>query len=96
MLSFFDFAGLLYEVALLFYVAVIGIIASSFGMAYATYLAFNMSCKSFGGTVFDGSSILGRKNVIEAEDAVGITITTLNLISALLLFSAAISFARRY
>lgn len=91
-LGFFDFAGILYELAPLFYVVVLGIFASSGGMFFSTYLAFFMPCKSTFNSPIDVSL---SKNVFEAEDPVGITVTTLNLISGLLLFTAAISFARR-
>lgn len=95
-LSFFDFAGILYEVKLLFVAAVLGILASGAMMAYATYMAFHMSCKSAFNSVFDTASILGAKNVIEANDEYGITIMVLDLLCACLLISAAISFSRTY
>lgn len=95
-LSFFDFAGILYEVSLLFIVAVVGIFASGVMMLYATYMDFHMSCKSAFNTVFDTASLLGAKNVIEANDEVGIAIMVLDLLAALLLISAAISFSRTY
>lgn len=95
-LSFFDFAGVLYEITLLFVAAVIGIFASGAMMLYATYMAFHMSCKSAFNSVFDTANLLGNKNVIEAQDEVGIAIMVLDLICALLLISAAISFSRTY
>lgn len=95
-LSFFDFAGVLYEITLLFVAAVIGIFASGAMMLYATYMAFHMSCKSALGGPFDTANLLGAKNVIEANDEVGIAIMVLDLICACLLISAAISFSRTY
>lgn len=95
-LSFFDFAGILYEVTLLFLVASIGIFASAAMMLYATYMAFHMSCKSAFNSVFDTANLLGAKNVIEANDEVGITIMVLDLLCACMLISAAISFSRTY
>lgn len=95
-LSFFDFAGILYDVKLLFVTAVLGIFASACMMVYATYVAFNMSCKSAFNSVFDTASLTGSKNVIEANDEVGILIMALDLIAALLLIAAAISFSRTY
>lgn len=95
-LSFFDFAGVLYEVTLLFVAATIGIFASGAMMLYATYMAFHMSCKSALGTLFDTANLLGSKNVIQAQDEVGIAIFVLDLIAACLLISAAISFSRTY
>lgn len=95
-LSFFDFAGVLADVTLLFVMAVLGIFATSAMMLYATYMAFHMSCKSAFNSVFDTANLLGSKNVIEANDEVGISIMVLDLISALLLISAAISFSRTY
>lgn len=92
-LSFFDFAGLLYDVKLLFVAAVLGIFAAGGMMLYATYIAFHMSCKSAINSLID---TLGSKNVIEASDEVGIAIMVLDLIAALLLISAAISFSRTY
>lgn len=95
-LSFFDFAGILYEITLLFVLAVLGIFASGAMMLYATYMAFHMSCKSALGTAFDTANLFGTKNVIEANDEVGISIMVLDLIAGLLLISAAISFSRTY
>lgn len=95
-LSFFDFAGILYEITLLFCLAAIGIFASGAMMLYATYMAFHMSCKSAFGSAFDTANLLGSKNVIEANDEVGIVIMVLDLLSACLLISAAISFSRTY
>lgn len=95
-LSFFDFAGILYEVTLLFVLAAIGIFTSGAMMLYATYMAFHMSCKSAFNSVFDTANILGAKNVIEANDEVGISIMVLDLICACLLISAAISFTRTH
>lgn len=95
-LSFFDFAGVLYEVSLLFIVAAIGIFASGAMMFYATYMAFHMHCKSAFGTFFDTTSLSGARNVIEANDQVGISIFVLDLIAACLFISAAISFSRTY
>lgn len=95
-LSFFDFAGILYEVTILFLVASLGIFASGAMMLYATYMAFHMSCKSAFNSVFDTANLLGSKNVIEANDEVGITIMVLDLLCACLLISAAISFSRTY
>ena len=95
-LSFFDFAGLLADITLLFVTAVIGIFASGGMMLYATYMAFHMSCKSAFNSVFDTANLLGNKNVIEAHDEAGITIMVLDLICALLLISAAISFSSTY
>lgn len=95
-LSFFDFAGILYEVKLLFVAAAIGIVASSVMMAYATYMSFWMSCKSALGTFFDTASLTGHKNVIEANDEVGIIILVLDLLCACMLLSAAISFSRTW
>lgn len=95
-LSFFDFASVLYEISLLFVVAVLGIFASGGMMLYATYMAFHMSCKSAFGNVFDTANLTGAKNVIEAQDEVGIAIMVLDLICALSLISAAISFSRTY
>lgn len=95
-LSFFDFAGVLSEITLLFVLAVMGIFASGAMMLYATYMAFHMSCKSALGNVFDTANLLGSKNVFEAQDEVGISIMILDLIAALLLISAAISFSRTY
>ena len=95
-LSFFDFAGILYDVKLLFVTAVLAIFAAGAMMVYATYIAFNMSCKSAFNSVFDTASLTGQKNVIEANDEVGISIVVLDLVAALLLISAAISFSRTY
>lgn len=96
-LSFFDFAGILYEVTLLFVVAAIGIFASAAMMLYATYMAFHMSCKSAFNSGFDTASLFsGAKNVIEANDEVGIVIMVLDLLCACMLISAAISFSRTY
>lgn len=95
-LSFFDFAGILYDIKLLFVAAVIGIFSTGVMMLYATYVAFNMSCKSAFNSVFDTASLSGAKNVIQANDEVGISIMVLDLIAALLLISAAISFSRTY
>lgn len=95
-LSFFDFAGVLYEISLLFVAAVIGIFAAGAMMLYATYIAFHMSCKSAFNSVFDTANLTGSKNVIEAGDEIGITIMVLDLICACLLISAAISFSRTY
>lgn len=93
-LSFFDFAGVLYDIKLLFVAAVLGVFASGAMMLYATYVAFHMSCKSAFAGVAD--TISGATNVIQAQDEVGITIMVLDLIAALLLISAAISFSRTY
>lgn len=95
-LSFFDFAGILYEITLLFCLAAIGIFASGAMMLYATYMSFHMSCKSAFGSVFDTANLTGSKNVIEASDEVGIAIMVLDLLCALMLISAAISFTRTY
>lgn len=95
-LSFFDFAGILYDIKLLFVAAVLGIFACGGMMLYATYVAFHMSCKSAFNSVFDTANLGGAKNVIEANDEVGISIMVLDLIAALLLISAAISFSRTY
>lgn len=95
-LSFFDFAGILYEIKLLFVAAIIGIFASGVMMFYATYMAFHMSCKSAFNSVFDTANLLGAKNVIEANDQVGIIIMVLDLLGACMLISAAISFSRTY
>lgn len=95
-LSFFDFAGLLYEIKLLFVVATIAIFSAGAVMFYATYMAFHMSCKSAFNSVFDTANLLGSKNVIEASDEVGIAIMVLDLLSACMLISAAISFSRTY
>lgn len=93
-LSFFDFAGVLYDITLLFVAAVLGIFASGAMMLYATYVAFHMSCKGAFGGISD--TISGARNVIQAQDEVGIAIMVLDLIAALLLISAAISFSRTY
>ena len=93
-LSFFDFAGVLYDITLLFVAAVLAIFASGSMMLYATYVAFHMSCKS--GFAEIGDVVSGAKNVIQAQDEVGITVMVLDLIAALLLISAAISFSRTY
>jgi len=93
-LSFFDFAGILYDITLLFVAAVLAIFASGAMMLYATYVAFYMSCKSGFARLTD--PISGATNVIQAQDEVGITIMILDLIAALLLISAAISFSRTY
>lgn len=90
-LSFFDFAAILYEVTILFLVASLGIFASGAMMLYATWMDFHMSCKS----IFDTSNLLGTKNPIEANDEVGITIMVLDTICASLLISAAISFSKK-
>lgn len=95
-LSFFDFASILYEVTLLFIIATIGIAASGFMMFYATYMSFHASCKSAFGSVFDTTNLLGVKNVIEAQDGYGIGIMVLDLLAACTLISAAISFSRTY
>lgn len=96
-LSFFDFAGILYEITLLFVLAAIGIFASAAMMLYATYMAFHMSCKSAFNSGFDTASLFsGAKNVIEANDEVGIVIMVLDLLCACMLISAAISFSRTY
>lgn len=93
-LSFFDFASVLYEVSLLFLLACVAIFASAAMMIYTTYMTFHISCRSFGENIFGALS--GNRNVIEAGDQVGITIMSLDLICALLLISAAISFSRTY
>lgn len=95
-LSFFDFAGILYEVTLLFVAASIGIFASAAMMLYATYMTFHMSCKSAFNGFLDTASLAGAKNVIEANDEVGIIIMVLDLLCACMLISAAISFSRTY
>ena len=95
-LSFFDFAGILSEITLLFIAAVVGIFASGAMMLYATYMAFNMSCKSAFNNAFDTANLLGTKNVIEANDEVGIAIMVLDILCACMLISAAISFSRTY
>lgn len=87
-LSFFDFAGILYEVTLLFCAAALGIFVAGGLMLYATYMDYYLSCR--------GLSSLFSRNVIEAEDSLGITIMVLDLIAACLLISAAISFSRTY
>lgn len=94
-LSFFDFAGVLYDVRLLFLAAILAILASGGAMLYATYVSFHLSCsKAFG--LIDTASLSGAKNVFEANDQVGISVFVLDLIAALLLISAAISFSRTY
>lgn len=95
-LSFFDIAGILYEISLIFIVAVIGIFTAGAMMLYATYMAFHMSCKSAFNSAFDTANLTGAKNVFEAHDEVGIAIMVLDLICALSLISAAISFSRTY
>lgn len=95
-LSFFDFASVLYEVTLLFVIAVIGIVASGAMMFYATYMSFHASCKSAFNTLIDTANLLGTKNVIEANDEVGIAIMVLDLLAACTLISAAISFSKTY
>lgn len=95
-LSFFDFAGILSDIKLLFVLAVLAIFASGGMMLYATYISFHMSCKSAFNTLFDTASLGGARNVIEANDEVGISIMVLDLIAAMLLISAAISFSRTY
>lgn len=95
-LSFFDFAGILYDIKLLFVTAVLGIFAAGGMMLYATYLAFHASCKSTFNSIIDTASFGGARNVIEANDQVGITVFVIDLIAGLLLISAAISFSRTY
>lgn len=88
-LSFFDFAGLLSEISLVFIAAVIGIFTVAAMMFYAAYADFYMACNSLVG-------FITQNNVIEGNDKIGITVMVLDVISALLLISAAISFSRTY
>lgn len=88
-LSFFDFAGILYEIKLVFIAASLGLFAVACMMFYATVMAFKLACP---GSVLGIS--LNSSNVFEAHDETGIAIVVLDAISALLLLGAAISFSR--
>lgn len=88
-LSFFDFASILSEITLVFIAATIGIFATGCLMIYNVYMDYYLACGSI-------LSSVTQNNVIQGNDTVGISVLVLDLISALLLISAAISFSRTY
>lgn len=88
-LSFFDFAEKLSEISLVFVAAALGIFACGAMMLYSAYADFYMACNSAFG-------FITQSNVFEGNDQIGIVVMILDLISALLLISAAIGFSRVY
>lgn len=84
-LSFFALANTLYEVKLLFFCAVIGLIVTSVAAIYGAYLATTAKC---GGNY--GS------NVFSSRDITGIIVFLLNLFGALFMVSATGAFGRRW
>jgi len=95
--SFVNIAGMLHEIKLLFIAAVLVIFGIGCSMFYATYLSFVSPCVSLvSGLIPLSKDLLADKpNVVKSEDTEMIIVTCLDLLAALLLIGAAISFQRR-
>lgn len=99
-LSYFNFAVIIYDFKLLFYTAAM-LIFLCVGMLIYNFVAIIYApCKSLGTGSFlskiDASAILdGQTNIFGANDGIGITIFFFDILAAALLFFAGRSFYQR-
>ncbi|XP_015788283.1 uncharacterized protein LOC107365314 [Tetranychus urticae] len=96
-LGVLNFAGVIHDIVVLFYIAVLGILVAGGIMVYTSVLIFNMPCNlSVDGAFKSLKSLVDNKrhNIFLAEDGNMIAVFILDILSALMLFSASGSFYR--
>jgi len=98
-LGFFNIAGILYDIKIVFFLVIIAIAVIGCAMFWGTYIAFANPCKSaIGGIFTDVAGKLGYKegsNAFQAEDGYNIGVVILDILAGLMLLSTASAFGKR-
>jgi len=91
-LSFFNIAGILYDIKILFFAAIVAILVIAGVMFWGAFVAFSEPCKELflgiNSSVFD-------KNAFKAEDGANIAIMVLDALAGLMLSSIGFTFGKR-
>lgn len=89
LLSFFNIAGKLYDIKVIFIAVVVAIIIVSGVLFWGVYIAFTEPC------VLGIGQLLEKKNAFSAEDGHNIAIFILDIVAGLTLLSIGFTFAKR-
>lgn len=94
LLSFFNIAGVLYDIKVIFIAAILAIIAVGVVMFWGAFIAFSQPCtESILG--INKSAFTFEKNAFSAEDGHNIAVLILDVISGMMLFSIGLTFGKR-
>ncbi|CAG2107427.1 unnamed protein product [Medioppia subpectinata] len=93
LLSFFNIAGILYDIKILFFAAIVAILIISGVMFWGAFVAFSEPCTSFLGLGINSSVF--EKNAFKAEDGHNIAIMVLDVLAGLMLSSIGFTFGKR-
>ncbi|XP_054164385.1 uncharacterized protein LOC128962080 [Oppia nitens] len=91
-LSFFNIAGVLYDIKILFFAAIVVILGVAGVMFWGAYIAFTEPCT---GSILGINSSLFEKNAVNAKDGHNIAILVLDVLAGLMLTSIGFTFAKR-
>jgi hypothetical protein len=92
LLSFFNIAGILYDIKIIFFAAIVAILIVGGVMFWGAYIAFSQPCV---GSILGINAALFEKNAFKAEDGHNIAILVLDIVAGLMLFSIGFTFGKR-
>jgi len=92
LLSFFNIAGILYDIKILFFAAIVAILIIAGVMFWGAFIAFSEPCV---GTLFGINSSVFEKNAFKAEDGGNIAILVLDVLAGMMLTSIGFTFGKR-
>jgi len=92
LLSFFNIAGILYDIKILFFAAIVAILIVGGVMFWGAYIAFTQPCTE---SILGINAAVFEKNAFKAEDGHNIAVFVLDIIAGLMLFSIGGTFGKR-
>jgi len=92
LLGFFNIAGVLYDIKVLFFAAIVAILIIAGVMFWGAFIAFSQPCV---GTVFGINASLFDKNAFKAEDGHNIAVLVLDVLAGMMLTSIGFTFGKR-
>lgn len=92
-LSFFNIAGVLYDIKILFFAAIVAILIIAGVMFWGAFIAFSEPCTDSG--IFGLNSSVFEKNSFKAEDGHNIAVLVLDVLAGMMLTSIGFTFGKR-
>jgi uncharacterized membrane protein YjjP (DUF1212 family) len=92
LLSFFNIAGILYDIKILFFAAIVAILIIGGVMFWGAYVAFSEPCTEL---ILGINAALFEKNAFKAEDGHNIAVFVLDIVAGMMLFSIGFTFGKR-
>jgi len=92
LLSFFNIAGVLYDIKVVFFAVIVAILIVGGVMFWGAFIAFSEPCVE---SIFGINSAVFDKNAFKAEDGHNIAVLVLDAIAGMMLFSIGFTFGKR-